>query len=68
MERLAALKEYRTPQAFRAFARIYIQFLGVLYGPYYCYLGGAGTDRSSLAFALAYACATQVLIHLSTQS
>lgn len=33
-ERLCCLKEYRTPQAFRAFARVYILLIGALYGPY----------------------------------
>ena len=31
---MAALKEHRTPQAFRAFARIYIIAMSALYGPY----------------------------------
>lgn len=32
-ERLCCIKEYRTPQAFRAFARCYILIIGALYGP-----------------------------------
>ena len=31
--RLTQLKEYRTPQAFRAFARVFMTFISVLYGP-----------------------------------
>ena len=38
-ERLAQLKEYRTPQLFRAFARVFILCIGALYGPYYVHLG-----------------------------
>lgn len=35
MGALAAIKEYRTPQALRAFAHVYIPLIGILYGPYY---------------------------------
>lgn len=38
-ERLCVIKEYRTPQAFRAFARVYILIIGALYGPYYLHVG-----------------------------
>jgi hypothetical protein len=63
MERLSALKEYRTPQIFRAFARIYIQFLAVLYGPYYCYLGGARSDGGgNFGLAIAFGLGTQIAL------
>jgi len=54
-EKLCALKEYRTPQAFRAFARVYILMIGWLYGPYYCYLG-------NLYLALAFAMVIQLVL------
>jgi hypothetical protein len=61
IERLAALKEYRTPQAFRAFARIYIQLLPMIYGPYYIELGGARPNGGgNIVLALVYAVAVQV--------
>ena len=55
METLAFIKEYRTPSAFRAFARIYIQVVGALYGPYYIHLakGDSGAE-SNLGLACAY--------------
>ena len=34
-ERLAALKEYRTPRALRSYARVSIIIMGALYGPDY---------------------------------
>ena len=37
-ERLCAIKEYRTPRAFRAFARVYILLVGAMYGPDYIML------------------------------
>ena len=45
-DRLCAIKEYRTPRAFRAFARVYILLVGAMYGPDYLMLargeGGHG--------------------------
>lgn len=38
-EQLCVIKEYRTPQAFRAFARVYILVIGALYGPDYLHVG-----------------------------
>lgn len=60
-ERLTVIKEYRTPQAFRAFARVYLLVVGALYGPYYVHLGQgrSGTD-AHLSLALAFACAIQL--------
>ena len=46
-ERLCVIKEYRTPQAFRAFARVYILIIGALYGPYYLHVGKIGEIQSS---------------------
>ena len=37
-ERLTAIKEYRTPRAFRSFARVYILLVGAMYGPDYIML------------------------------
>merc|ERR1711871_1622793 len=60
-EHLTYLKEYRTPQAFRAFARIYILVIGARYGPYFVYLGRA-EDRNghNLWVAIAFACGIQL--------
>ncbi len=46
-ERLCVIKEYRTPQAFRAFARVYILIIGALYGPYYLHVGKIGESQSA---------------------
>jgi len=63
MGMLSALKRYRTPKIFRAFARIYIHYLGVLFGPYYCYLGGVQSDGGgNLGLALAYGLGTQIAL------
>lgn len=60
-ERLTYLKEYRTPQAFRAFARVYTLFFGMLYGPYYVHLGrGASQDESNIGLSIAFAIAMQL--------
>jgi hypothetical protein len=55
MGTLAYIKEYRTPSAFRAFARIYIQGVGALYAPYYITLakGDSGME-SNLGLACTY--------------
>eukprot|EP01068_Selenidium_serpulae_P016775 Selendium_serpulae@DN6321_c1_g1_i10.p1 len=65
MERLAGTKEYRTPQAMRAYARAYIMIIGALYGP--DYLSNVYDDTSisssmKLAFALVYACGIQIVL------
>ena len=44
-ERLCAIKEYRTPQAFRAFARVYILLFGLMYGPYYIHLAKGDSEE-----------------------
>ena len=63
MGQLNALKEYRTPRVFRAFARVFIMLLGAMYGPYYVYLGrGASGKENNLALSLAFACAIQLTI------
>ena len=53
---------YRTPQAFRAFTRVYLLLAGALYGPYFVELGlgHTGTERN-LWFALLFACCTQLI-------
>jgi len=59
-ERLTYFKEYRTPQAFRSFARVYILCIAGLYGPYYIYLA-RGSD--AFGMALAFGCAVQIAVH-----
>lgn len=60
-ERLTYLKEYRTPQAFRAFARVYTLFFGALYGPYYVHLGrGASSEEDNLGLSIAFAVSMQL--------
>ena len=62
-ERLCAIKEYRTPLAFRAFTRVYILFAGALYGPYFVHLGlGQTGTAQNLWLSLLFACATQLVI------
>lgn len=63
MEQLACLKEYRTPQLFRAMVRIYIQVMGALYAPYYVYLarGDSGEERN-IGYAVAFAISVQLVI------
>ena len=60
-DHLSYLKEYRTPQAFRAFARVYILTVGALYGPYYCYVGrGLDKVEHNFGVAIAFACGIQL--------
>lgn len=62
-DRLTVLKEYRTPQAFRAFARVYVLLVGALYGPYYVRLGmgqWSSSRQQNLGLALAFAVAMQI--------
>lgn len=60
-DRLTMLKEYRTPQAFRAFARIYILIIGAMYGPYYMYLSRAADgSQDNLGLSISFACAIQI--------
>jgi len=64
-EQLTAIKEYRTPQVFRAFSRVYVLIMPVLYGPYYASIveeaeqSGDDPDRA-LLFAILFACAVQL--------
>lgn len=59
-EQLACLKEYRTPQVFRAFSRVYILLLPLMYGPYYCWL--ATETGGSIGLAMAFACVLQLAL------
>ena len=62
-ERLVCIKEYRTPQAFRAFARVYILLFGLMYGPYYIHLAkGDSEEEDNITLALAFACVVQLAI------
>jgi hypothetical protein len=61
IENLSALKEYRTPRAFGAFARIYIQILGALYGPYYLIIAqGSSREEANITFAIIFAISIQL--------
>eukprot|EP00658_Telonema_sp_P-2_P004787 TRINITY_DN11788_c0_g1_i1.p1 TRINITY_DN11788_c0_g1~~TRINITY_DN11788_c0_g1_i1.p1 ORF type:complete len:247 (-),score=34.32 TRINITY_DN11788_c0_g1_i1:435-1175(-) len=64
---LTNLKEYRTPQGFRAFARSYILLISVFYGPYYVYLGKT-TDtehnsHSNLEVAIVFGILVQAVLN-----
>ena len=65
-ERLAQFKEYRTPQAFRAFARTYILCVGALYGPYYVRLGrglSPGSDpQDNIGISMVFALSVQLAL------
>jgi len=62
-ERLCAIKEYRTPRAFRAFARVYILLVGAMYGPDYIMLARSDDgDESNIIFALVYSCLIQLVM------
>mmetsp|Transcript_49589 Transcript_49589/g.82320 ORF Transcript_49589/g.82320 Transcript_49589/m.82320 type:complete len:132 (+) Transcript_49589:2-397(+) len=62
-ERLTFLKEYRTPRAFRSFARVYVLCIGALYGPHYLTLAlGTDQQQENIALALVYACAVQLVV------
>jgi len=50
--RITFLKEYRTPIAFRSFARVCILMIGALYGPDFVYLGNDNNLRLPLAFGI----------------
>lgn len=62
-ERLAALKEYRTPRALRSYARVYIIIMGALYAPDYVAIAGVSAPADvQLTVALVYACMIQVVM------
>ncbi|KAJ9463363.1 hypothetical protein DIPPA_08797 [Diplonema papillatum] len=62
-EQLRAVKEYRTPMAMRAFSRIVVHTLPVLYAPYFLYIGmGAGHDKRNIAFACAFSSVMSVFM------
>lgn len=52
-EKLRRVKEYRTPQAVRSFARVYILILPVFYAPYYVYLAGEGNSAGGIGLPFA---------------
>lgn len=63
-ERLRRVKEYRTPQAVRSFARVYILVLPIFYAPYYVYIAGDGNgaNGTNLAFAVALSVLTSAVM------
>jgi hypothetical protein len=59
--RLSLLKEYRTPMAFRAFARVYILFIGAAYAPYYIQLAqGMSGKQDNIGLSICFACGMQL--------
>ena len=53
---------YRTPQAFRAFTRVYLLFAGALYGPYFVNIGlSSSGSNHNLWLSLLFACVTQLI-------
>eukprot|EP01068_Selenidium_serpulae_P016778 Selendium_serpulae@DN6321_c1_g1_i13.p1 len=65
MERLAGIKEYRTPRAMRAYARVYILIIGAFYGPDYLssvYETANPRHWVKLGLGLLYACGIQVVL------
>lgn len=60
-KKLVNIKEYRTPQAFRSFARVYVLCVGALYGPYFLMLvHGSSDEEDNIGLALAFACVFQL--------
>jgi len=51
-DHLVFLKEYRTPQLFRAFARIFTLTMPIMYAPYYCELAIEAGGAITLAIVL----------------
>ena len=58
---LRFIKHYRTPVSLRAFARIFILILPILYGPYYADLANSTNIGFSSAFSVAISMALQGL-------
>ncbi|CAL5222534.1 g4909 [Coccomyxa viridis] len=63
-ERMSAIKEYRTPQGFRALARCYVTlFIPIFFGPYYANLRlGIGTPFAVI-IAIVMNLATVAVLH-----
>jgi hypothetical protein len=58
-EKLRTVKQYRSPQALRSFARLFSVFLPPFYAPYY---GQMARDLNSLAMAIAFSIVTSVAL------
>jgi hypothetical protein len=65
-DQLTMIKEYRTPQIFRAFSRVYVLLMPFMYGPYYAYLaeeaGGKKIGESGFSLAVIFAIAVQLAV------
>lgn len=59
LERLKRVKDYRTPQAVRSFARVYILILPIFYAPYFAYV--AGDSNSSGGTGIIFATLLSIL-------
>lgn len=64
-EKLCMIKNYRTPQATRAFARIYILLHPFFFGPYYAYVAGSLAPRGSSHTDEYFAMALSILTSLA---
>jgi len=65
-DQLTMIKEYRTPQIFRAFSRVYVLLMPFMYGPYYADLaeqaGGKKLGEPGFALAVIFAVAVQLAV------
>ena len=59
IEKLRFLKEYRTPQGLRSFARLFSIFLPPLYAPFYASMA---SELNSLGTAITFAILTSVAL------
>jgi hypothetical protein len=59
VESLRIIKNYRTPQALRSFARLFSIFMPPFYAPYYAQLA---RDLDSLGMAIAFSCVTSIAL------
>lgn len=59
IDTLRVMKQYRTPQALRSFARLFSVFLPPFYAPYY---GQLAYDLNSLPMAIIFASVTSIAL------
>jgi len=65
-DQVTMIKEYRTPQIFRAFSRVYVLLMPFMYGPYYAALaeeaGGKRFGETGFTLAAIFAVAVQLAV------